>query len=404
MATDSTLAQGAFQAAADYRAPVYEAQGKIGEQAAQGLIDAKKSIDQRKALEEAQAQKDLTQAQKEAARVAKEEEVRLKQIDSDWEKSASKVLESDGVTAGNHDAMFDNVSSLKQEYMNALNEVPPNKKKASKIMTDLKTMGEGLDLFKETQIEIANDKKGNQFSNAVSEENRQWYSSLQNGNIQPSYNEDGELGVVGPDGESFVAISNINDILEGDRVDVDSKNALTDLRQGLYEAGRDGEHTASFDEESVKQSVQTIIENGNMRSIFNDPMFGTTSMATDLLEEGELNNISYGDLGFTAEQIVKLDKGDKPNGVIGPEDKLTVEDKKEIIKMLSESSDSNIEKIRNDKVAQYFLENARANWRRGVERSIKEHNRKNPNNLYIAPWQKNTEVNNTEVNMSYSGK
>jgi hypothetical protein len=133
-------------------------------------------------------------------------------------------------------------------------------------------------------------------------------------------------------------------------------------------------------------------------------MFGTTSMATDLLEEGELNNISYGDLGFTAEQIVKLDKGDKPNGVIGPEDKLTVEDKKEIIKMLSESSDSNIEKIRNDKVAQYFLENARANWRRGVERSIKEHNRKNPNNLYIAPWQKNTEVNNTEVNMSYSGK
>ena len=73
MATDSTLAQGAFRAAADYRAPVYEAQGKIGEQAAQGLIDAKKSIDQRKALEEAQAQKDLTQAQKEAARVARED-------------------------------------------------------------------------------------------------------------------------------------------------------------------------------------------------------------------------------------------------------------------------------------------------------------------------------------------
>ena len=399
MATDSTLAQGAFQAAADYRAPVYEAQGKIGEQAAQGLIDAKKSIDQRKALEEVQAQKDLTQAQKEAARIAKEEEARLKQIDSDWERSASKVLESDGVTPGNHDAMFDNVSSLKQEYMDALNEVPPNKKKASKIMTDLKTMGEGLDLFKETQIEIANDKKGNQFSNAVSEENRQWYTSLQNGNIQPSYNEDGELGVVGPDGESFVAISNINDILEGDRVDVDSKNALTDLRQGLYETGRDGEHTASFPEESVRQSIQTIRENGNMKSIFNDPMFGTTSMATDLLEEGELNDISYSDLGFTAEQIAKFDKGDSNKGVIGPEDKLTDEDKKEIIKMLSESSDSKVEALRNKMIDEYFLENSRANWRKGVEKSIKEHNRKYPEDKFIPDWEKSS-----KVNMSYSGK
>ena len=389
MATDSTLAQGAFRAAADYREPVYKAQGEAGEQAMQDVIDMKKGMSE----QEAQAQKALTQAQKEAAKAAKEEERRLQEIDNDWEKSASKVLESDGVTPGNHDAMFDNVSSLKQEYMDALNEVPPNKKKASKIMTDLKTMGGDLDLFKETQIEIANDKKGNQFSNAVSEENRQWYTSLQNGNIQPSYNEDGELGVVGPDGESFVAISNINDILEGDRVDVDSQNALTDLRQGLYDAARTGDHTASFDEQSVRQSIQNIRENSNTKSIFNDSMFGTTSMATDLLEEGELNDISYSDLGFTAEQIAKFDKGDSNKGVIGPEDKLTDEDKKEIIKMLSESSDSKVEALRNKMIDEYFLENARANWRRGMEKSINEYNRKNPENKFIPDW----ELDNAEI-------
>ena len=387
MATDSTLAQGAFQATADYRAPVYEAQGKIGEKAAQGLIDAKKSIDQRKAFEEAQAQKeavqaqkDLTQAQKEAARIAKEEEARLKQIDSEWEKSASSVLESDGVTPGNHDAMFDNVTSLKQEYMNALNEVPPNKKKASKIMTDLNSMGTDLDLFKETQVEIANDKKDKQFSNAVSEENKNWYKSLQSGDIQPTFNEDGKLGVVGPDGESFVLVSNINGILEGDRVDVDSKNALTDLRQGLYEAGRDGEHTASFDEESVRQSIQTIRENGNMKSIFNDPMFGTTSMATDLLEEGELNDLNYGDLGFTAEQIGELDKN--RDGKVNEEDKLSIEDKKSIVKMLGESNDSDIEDVRNNMMANYFLMNAKANWTKGNNKAIDKYNRDNPENPY----------------------
>ena len=308
MAADQTLVEGAFRASRDYSSVVDQAKQSAVKNIVEGASNIGAKQQQQQQAEDIQRQKDLTQAQKEAARVAKEEEARLKQIDSEWEKSASKVLESGGVTSGNHDAMFDNVTSLKQEYMSALNEVPPNKKKASKIMTDLNTMGGDLDLFKETQIEIANDKKGKQFSNAVSEENRQWYTSLQNGGIQPSYNENGELGVVGPDGESFVAISNINDILKGDRVDVDSKNALTDLRQGLYETGRDGEHTASFDEESVKQSIQNIRENGNMKSIFNDPMFGTTSMATDLLEEGELNDLNYGDLGFTAEQIGELDK------------------------------------------------------------------------------------------------
>ena len=384
MAADQTLVEGAFRASRDYSRVADEAKISAIKNLSEGISSIGSKMRQQKEAEDLQQQQQISEAQKAAQKeqiqAAKEEEARQKKINSDWDKASSNVLDSDGVTPGNHDAMYDNVSLLKQEYMSALNELPPNKKKASRIMADLNSMGGDLDLFRQTQVDIASDKKGNQFSVAVSEENKNWYKSLQSGEIQPTFNEDGKLGVVGPDGKSFVPVSNIEDILQEDRVDVESQNALTDLRQGLYEMGRDGDHTASFDEESVKSSIQNIIKNGNVKSIFNDPMFGTTSMATDLLEQNELNGLNYGDLGFSAEEIGKLDKN--RDGKVNEEDKLSIEDKKSIVKMLGESNDSDIEDVRNNMMANYFLMNAKANWTKGNNKAIDKYNRDNPENPY----------------------
>ena len=44
-------------------------------------------------------------------------------------------------------------------------------------------------------------------------------------------------------------------------------------------------------------------------------------------------------------------------------------------------------------IDEYFLENARANWRRGMEKSINEYNRKNPENKFIPDW----ELDNAEI-------
>ena len=306
MAADQTLVQGAYNLAEDFGGKVRAAKDK----AYQDVV---------KTIQDLQATKD------------REKEEMLSGYESTWNENASYILENDGITPGNHDAIFDEVQRLKGLYDGFAGS--DDKKGMSKTLTDLRKLREGFDLHQGIMTTISSNKKNGHVSKGTSPENRIWYSKLSSGEIQPYMGADGEFGLEGPDG-NFIKMSSVDDIIESDEIYFEGKNNINALSTAILKEATEGSQFAKYQSSAVEESIRGIVDigiaEGKFKSMVNDPMFGSTSFREDLFEADMLKGVKYSDLGI---DNIGADE------FISPDDNILKQDRVKIIDLFL-SSDS----------------------------------------------------------------
>jgi hypothetical protein len=198
-----------------------------------------------------------------------------------------------------------------------------------------------------------------------------------------------ELGVRGPDDE-FMSYEEFESYVASFEVDDTSFNAISDLTNSARDMASKADPEDVFDDmakDTVRQSIDSIIRNGNIKSLVNDPAFGGTSFIEDLKNSDMMNNIRYSDLGI------------KPKGnddFISEDDGLSEEDKETIVSKLVDDPDS--EDVLMDTLKDYFVKHVERNY-------VAEHNKVirkfGKDNFDKTREEFNSRINTQEINTDY---
>lgn len=341
MATDTTLVQGAYDANKYRGQAVDAAQRRLGDD----LNEAVGKIAANKRKEE----------EAEAARKAAANE------------AAQKVLDTDGQSSNSEDEFYrQHLEEKKQEYLDAKEEGLPTEG----IIKDLNTETGLKAGFKEDKIRLASNYVGKSeeggaqtaggFGLALDKDPDT--KAFLEANMEPEFikNEEGEIGIVGPDGE-FMTREAFTGLQTSFEVDDESFSKITELTATVKKLGADSSPEDPFDREEASNGIRDIVVNGNMSSLMNDPGFGGTSFVDDL-KSGTIYNggLTYSDLGI--EQV-----GD--DNIVSEDDGLSDDDINGVVDAFVDpkNQDWNV-KERQDMVIDYFTTHLERNYN-------KEHNK-----------------------------
>ena len=305
MATDATLVKGAYEATKYRGQAVDAAQRRLGDNLNKKVGEL---ADRGRAEKEAEAK---------AARKAAANE------------AAQKVLDTDGQSSNSEDEFYrQHLEEKKQEYLKAKEEGLPTEG----IIKDLNTETGLKAGFKEDKIRLASNYVGKSeeggaqtaggFGLALDRDPDK--KAFLEANIEPEFrkNDEGEIGIVGPDGE-FMTREAFTELQTSFEVDDASFSKITELTTEIKKMGADSNPEDPFDREVSSNAIRDIVVNGNMSSLMNDPGFGGTSFVDDL-KSGTIYNggLTYSDLGIERvgdDDIVSEDDGlsdDDINGVV----------------------------------------------------------------------------------------
>jgi len=366
MGADATLVQGAYNATKYTKSKVDAATKGLGDSLSNtvGKLKNKKDAEAEE-VKKAENTK-VSDAKKEQdrlaleARKAKEKEAKIRL--EDFNAAAEEVRNADGsLPKGDFVGSQAEVEELKKNF---LSEDPIVQAGAKH---DLATITSGLGEVKDLRLLTSTNVSNNDFSAGMSNENQDFYRSTMGKEPIVMYKQevDGDgkpttrtVGVKGPDGE-WMSTTAYSSMMEGDMVDVKSQSSLLDLKTAKIKEGTDGKSTDVYDGESVNEAVTSIIKgSSNVRSLMYDVQFGTTSFVEDLSNSDMLNNLTYDQLGITAEDAYILDKNH--DEVINEDDKLTKEDREMIAKNLADDPD--LDELRNDLLKNYLSSHVEKSW------------------------------------------
>ena len=366
MGADATLVQGAYNTTKYTKSKVDAATKRLGD----SLSDTVGKLRNKKDAEAEEAKKventKVSDAKKEQDRLAlearkakeKEDKIRL----GDFNAAAEEVRNADGsLPKGDFVASQSEVEELKKSFLSD----DPILQAGAKH--DLATMTSGLGEVKDLRLLTSTNVSNNDFSAGMSNENQDFYKSTMGKEPIVMYKQevDGEgkptsrtVGVKGPDGK-WMSTTAYSAMMESDMVDVKSQSSLLDLKTAKIKEGANGKSTDIYDGESVDEAVTSIIKSSsNVRSLMYDVQFGTTSFVEDLSNSDMLNNLTYDQLGITAEDAYILDKNH--DEVINEDDKLTKEDREMIAKNLADDPD--LDELRNDLLKNYLSSHVEKSW------------------------------------------
>ena len=343
MGADATLVQGAYDANKYRGQAVDAAQRRLGDSLNEGVSQIAAN---KRAEKEAEAK--AAEAKEAAANDA-----------------AQKILDTDG-TPTNEDNEFtrQHLEDEKKKYLEAVD----NKEPTEGILQDMNNLTGIEASLKEVKFRLANNQLGKSVEGGAQTsggfglalerdpESKAFFEA--NMNPKRIKNEEGEVGVEGPNGE-FMSVKAFEDKVASFEVDDTSFNSINDLSAKVKVMGVESSPEDKFDKEETSKSIREIVINGRENSLMHDPNFGGTSFVDDL-RGGGMNGLKYSELGL--KQVGSDD-------IVSDDDKLTDEDTNSIVDAFVDPNGPDwLMKERQDMLVDYFTTHLERNYN-------KEHNK-----------------------------
>ena len=329
MAADSTLVQGAYN--------VNKYRGRRADQIT-AQIGANVNADIRR-----------YKAKKDKEKLVKQGELDI------FNSNATSILDNPELNSATIGPMVDQLEIYRNQFIEAqeMDGVDSRKSKAL-ISKKLQELEGDFVSFKENRISIAEAQGGQStqpsWSESIDEDTKKFLIEYISPDFAGVIGPDGRLGAIGPKGE-WISQSAIENIVEDNIVDFQSKNAITDLRNEAIKAGKQQPSNVPFDSEGVRNRVQNIIKQGNMKSIVNDPMFGNLPFSEELKDNPVLMGLKYSDLGIEA-------KGS--DDIVSADDNLSEEDRRAVANAFIGTDDN---PVLNEILEDYFVKHIQKNWK-----------------------------------------
>lgn len=189
-------------------------------------------------------------------------------------------------TAEQRQAYIDADSLIdKQKILNDINSIAGDLSGIENIIEDLQ----------EGDIKISNTfthtEEGKDFANAINDPNR----------IEIV---DGKAGIT-INGE-FMDVNGISDYIKGKSMDTSFSEVMRAVEFDQQEDKKDMKDEYEFDRDYVQSQISADInKNANLRSLFEDNLYGTRNFKTDLIYA--LSNQTYSNLGITEDMLLESD-------------------------------------------------------------------------------------------------
>ena len=352
MATDTTLVQGAYDANKYRGQAVDAAQRRLGD-------NLNKKVGELA---------DRGRAEKEAeAKAAEAKAAEAKEAAAN--DAAQKILDTDGAPT-NEDNEFtrQHLEDEKKKYLEAVD----NKEPTEGILQDLDNLMGVEASLKEVKFRLANNQLGKSVEGGAQTsggfglalerdpESKAFFEA--NMNPKRIKNEEGEVGVEGPNGE-FMSVKAFEDKVASFEVDDTSFNSINDLSAKVKVMGVESSPEDKFDKEETSKSIREIVINGRENSLMHDPNFGGTSFVDDL-RGGGMNGLKYSELGL--KQVGSDD-------IVSDDDKLTDEDTNSIVDAFVDPNGPDwLMKERQDMLVDYFTTHLERNYNKGHNKVLQK--------------------------------
>jgi hypothetical protein len=343
MATDTTLVKGAYDANKYRGQAVDAAQRRLGDNLNEtvGKLAANKKAE-------------------------KEAEAKAKEVAAT--DAAQKILDTDGApTKEDNEFTRQHLENEKKKYLEAVDKNEPTEG----IFQDLTNLTGIEASLKGAKFRLANNQLGKSVEGGeqtsggfgLALERDPEAKAFFEGNMNPERitNEEGEVGVKGPDGE-FMSVKAFEDKIASFEVDDKSFSSIRELAVTYKKQGADSNPEDPFDREEASNGIRDIVVNGaNLSSLMNDPGFGGTSFIDDL-RSGTIYN---GGLTYTALGIPQI--GD--DNIVSESDELSEDDINVVVDAFVDPKNQDWnKKERQDMVIDYFTTHLERNYN-------KEHNK-----------------------------
>ena len=197
----------------------------------------------------------------------------------------------------NSNNLISATAEQRQAYINADNIIDKQKilNDVNSIAQDLGGIEDIIDGLRDGDIKISNtfthSEEGKSFSKALSNPN----------GIQI---QDGKAGI-DVDGR-FMDIEEINTYIKGKTMDTSFASVMSAIEYDQQEEKKDTKDKYKFDRDYVQSQVKAdIYKNANLRSLFEDNLYGNRNFKTDLIYA--LSNQTYAGLGITEDMLLESD-------------------------------------------------------------------------------------------------
>jgi len=251
-------------------------------------------------------------------------------------KLATDINEKDGSLDKNfYNFITSMVNEIHEEHSEAA--VEGNKKVQAEKMMDLNGTIAKVESIKETNKNMANAFVEGDMSkwveNEFTKDHNDLFNAFMNGKTEITKNKDGEVGINFKG--KFHSTNDIDNKLKESKKDFES---IKNIRQHVIDATNLGKEDKGLKDSAIKNSfnykqthsqLKEIIEKANIKSLLFDPVLDGAPFAEEVLENPDLKNIRYADLGL------KPPKNDD-DGMIN--ETLTQSDAKKIVSSLAEES------------------------------------------------------------------
>ena len=208
---------------------------------------------------------------------------------------------------------------------------------------------------------------------------------------------DGDLGSGASKGgsvkfqkEVFKNINEVQNLVEGSKIDFNSKEGISTLMNAMIEKAsnlKPGEN-ANFNFQQVFSTIRSsIVENGDLKSLFADGMFAGRAFKKDI--EEALVNGTYADWGLANKLVRNLDPTD--NG------RVTKRDARRIIRSIRQDED-----LLKNIITGYLTKGIEQNWNNSLSQEVKDWMQSNPGAFTTTPSTTTTPTNKTTTNKNKS--
>ena len=251
-------------------------------------------------------------------------------------KLAKEIEQKDGSLGNNfYQAITEIVEETHQEYANY--QLQGDKKNGSIKMAELNGTVAAVDNIKGINQALASAITGGDMSawndNEYTKDNKGLFNAFMKGDTKITKNKDGDIGI--NFNGKFHSMNDIENKISEGKKDFES---IKEIRQHVIDATNLGKEDKglksaainnSFNYKQTHSQLKDIIKKGNIKSLLFDPVLDGAPFSEEVLENPNLKNIRYADLGL------KPPKNDN-DGMIN--ETLTQSDARKIVSSLAEES------------------------------------------------------------------